>query len=176
MAFRIGRKHAQHSYPEPRGVPSSIASNFALGPGTNQAIAQSPGSTRAFTDTNGSVVAAGTLTSQGAPVTPRATGVLLVTGAVNVENVSDGAPVNVSVFIQVNGVTSTAPIAVATLSASTSFESIPISALIAPLPLNVTAHVNLILVASAAGVNLTAASGTAAPSTMNLQEVLPPTG
>lgn len=181
MAFRIGRTFARHTYPDtPRGAPAAFASNLVFGPGTNQAIATASPGTPAFTNTNGSAVEAGALTADGVPITPRVTGDIVIEAMLNVLNTGLD-PVNVFVFVQVNGVTSTAPVAAATVDPS-GYESIPVVfGIPALLALGVRAHVNLILIASASGVELTTASGpitapVSAASVMFLQEVALPTG
>lgn len=179
MAFRIGRTFARHTYPDtPRGAPAAFANNFAAGPGTGQAIATALPGTPVFTNTNGSTVEAGTLTAQGMPITPKVTGDVIAEAVVNVVNTTEG-PINLFVFIQVDGSTSTAPIAAVTVDA-TGYESIPvvfgIPAILTP---GTTFHANLILVASAAGLVLTTSSGSAplaSASGMFLQEVPLPTG
>lgn len=191
MAFRIGRKHAQHTYPEaPRGAgPFQFARNLAAGPGRTDvpvsvaALPAAPSAgTPVFTLANNSLVEAGVLTADGAPITPSVTGIIRVSGVVNVENTGADGPVDVAVFLAINGTVENTPVAVATLDAATSFESIPVLFdLPAALPLGTTAHINLVVLASVTGVVLstgTAATSGAvgtAPSTMSLEEITPAT-
>ena len=175
--FRIGRTFARHSYPDtPRGASAAFASNFALGPGSDQAIATAPG-TAVFTAANGSAVSAGTITADGAPITPNVTGDVLVEAAVEVRNTTEGV-INIFVFARINGTTTTTPVAAATLD-SEGYESIPVTLLLpGALALGATAHVNLVVVASSSGALLTTSgsSPNEAASTMYLREVPLPTG
>lgn len=179
MSFRIGRKFARHTYPDtPRaGGLAALASNYALGPGTDQAITTS--GTPVFTNTNGATVAAGTLTADGVPITPRVTRNVLLEAVVNVRNPSE-VTANVFVYAEIDGVVSTDPIAAETVAPG--YEAIPVLLPgLTALSLGAAAHFNLVVVASSntPGLLLTAGSGSgtlAAQSTMALREVPLATG
>ena len=68
--FRIGRRFAQHSYPDgPRALSAAFASNFAFGPGSDSQIAMSLPGTPAFTNTR-DIGRGGSLTADGRPDHP----------------------------------------------------------------------------------------------------------
>ncbi len=90
MPFRIGRKFAQHTYPQARATSTvPLARNSASGPATAQVIPAS-----AFV--TWSVIESGTVAGVNVPITPKSTGIVHVTGVITVSSV-DGATVELSV-------------------------------------------------------------------------------
>jgi hypothetical protein len=142
--FRIGRRYAQHTYPDtPRGAGAlSFARNFAEGPGTPTTI-----------DTSGvqvpwAFIESGDPVGVNVPITPRVTGRILFSGVVQVTN-NDAAPVTVQVQIQVNGSTLLVPLVQETVDANgeaaIAFEILSL----ALLPVGVTAQIQLQVTATA---------------------------
>jgi hypothetical protein len=94
--FRIGRKHAQHSYPDtPRGAVAAFARNYAS---TNQNQDFSTGTV----DVAWQAIESGAAPGTDVPVTPRVTGrVRIITTCVLINETLN--PINVSVFSRIDG-------------------------------------------------------------------------
>jgi hypothetical protein len=136
MAFRIGRRSAQHSYPQaPRGAPSAYARNSAHGPATLTAVTDTP--TR---------IPWGTL-EVGAPgqnvsITPKLTGLILVTGVVECVNNSEDTD-QLTVNIGVAGILQAKPLEANFVSGGGGETSVPIQAIIGPFALGTPVEVSL---------------------------------
>ncbi len=94
----------QHSYPDtPRGGGAlAFARNYAFGPAGDSAplIASSPGTEISW----GSIDVPGS-DSKDIPITPRVTGVILVTGVVSLHNTSTADIVDVQVQVEIGTIT-----------------------------------------------------------------------
>jgi len=105
MAFRIGRKYAQHTYPEPRrsgGVtPDEFARNFAVGPATDTDIT----TTTPLPWSDVDVGAPGNSVT----ITPESTGVVRVLAVMTFKNPSGADTVDAVVQILLDGVAQAFP-------------------------------------------------------------------
>lgn len=149
--FRIGRKHAQHTYPDtPRAAVAAFARNSAVGPaGGPQGIILSG------TPVPWSGIASGAATpTPDVPITPKVTGVVRIIFTVVVENVSN-TDEDVGVAVQVNGVTKntfseevpgtkSGVTGIVTISGVVDLEP-PIAG--TPLPVGVTSNIEIVLTA-----------------------------
>lgn len=164
--FRIGRKNAQHFYPDtPRGGSGALAfaRNFAMGPGNLTPVATAvDGGTQIPWD----FIESGAPLSVNAPITPRVTGRILFSGVVVVKN-STLTPVTVTVQVQVNGSTLLVPLVQETVDAS-GFAALPFEILSEALfAIGVTRNIQVFVTASASNsVNLDVDS-----STIEIQEM-----
>lgn len=96
MAFRIGRKFAQHTYPEPPrggGVSLSFARNFATGPSVSTPISMAGVSVPWVPDVGSPGV--------NVPITPAVTGVILMSAVVSLANTT-GSAATVMIQVQVD--------------------------------------------------------------------------
>jgi hypothetical protein len=175
MAFRIGRKFAQHTYPEQRRATGAVvpfARNFASGPELVQAIAAGGG-----TPIQWDVIDSGAATpSPDVPITTQTTGIVLITGVIELKNVS-GSPVDAHVEVIVGGVPLDVPFnEVVTIQGSfaDTFAAIPIVAETTALqtPVGVATNIQVLVIAS----NSDVLSAVAGSCTLNLQEVSVATG
>jgi len=102
MAFRIGRKHAYHTYPEPRAATTvPYARNSAVGPTDETPIAIGDGTTGG-TAIPWSVLGVGS-PGTNVPITPKSTGLIVISGVMTVQNNAEAA-VQVQVQVAANGV------------------------------------------------------------------------
>lgn len=110
--FRIGRKYAQHSYPDtPRGAGAlSLARNFAIGPNAPTTI------TTGGVQVPWDIIESGASPGVHVPITPRVTGRMLFSGVIQVSN-NDDAPVDISVQVQVQDSTLLVPLVQQTVPA-----------------------------------------------------------
>ena len=121
MTEFVGRtgSHRSYSYPETRrSGGSNFARNFATGPKSETGIEdgiQIPWN---------AIDAGGTTPGPDVPITPLSTGVLLISGVVTAFN-SSGAPLTVTVAIQVNGVSIPVPSDMSSLVEAGSSVAIP---------------------------------------------------
>lgn len=167
MAFRIGRRNAQHAYPQaPRGAPSAYARNSAHGPATTPYdVTDAP--TR---------IPWGTL-EVGAPgqnvtITPRVTGLILVTGVVECLNGSEDAE-QLTVNIGVGGILQATPMEANFVDGgSTERTSVPIQAILGPFTPGTPVEISLFVTANSSG-DLTLEVNN---SWLTLQEVATATG
>jgi hypothetical protein len=142
--FRIGRRFAQHTYPDtPRGGGAlAFARNFAMGPATPTTI------TTGGVQVPWDFIESGAPSGVNVPITPRVTGRMLFSGVVQVTN-NDDAPVTVQVQIQVNDATELVPLVQETVDANgeaaIAFEIM----YIASLPVGVTAQIQLLVTSTA---------------------------
>jgi hypothetical protein len=102
MSSRIGRRYAQHSYPESRATQSlPLARNSAFGPPTNTSITSTANPpTQAvewFIVENGVTSA-----TDNATIVPSVSGVLLIQSVVNANNPSGGS-ITLSAVVTING-------------------------------------------------------------------------
>jgi hypothetical protein len=170
MSFRIGRKFAQHTYPEPRGagaVPQPFARNFASGPGEDQEIGTPPSAGSVILWDQVDVGPSGTGDVQ---ITPLSTGVVRVISAIAVQNLAEG-PNIIEVTVHVNGVEVDRPELVRVTMETNDFAMIPVLAQITGLPIGVPADVTIMVIGSDLGALLVAES-----STIEVKEVQVSTG
>lgn len=170
MSARIGRRYASETYPSRGGAQGApFARNFAQGPATPQGVLVAPGTP----------VSWGTVESTGAagtnvPITPRVSGLILVTGVLVATN-GAGTVESLSAQIGVNGVTQATPASVAALGAAGAAASevaVPFEALVGPLPLGTTVEITVVVQASAGSAITLAAEA----CTVSVQEVSAATG
>src|SRR5512147_2902491 len=163
--FRIGRKYAQHSYPESRrDTTVPYAGNFAQGPTDNTAIS-SGGTQIPWT-----VIASGAPAGVDIPITPKSSGRIRLVGQVVVDNISEGNA-TVSVQAQVDGVTISTPSSQTEFSTDITIDTVPF-VLDLTLPVGVLANIQLLVTASGNDeLELTAAC-----STLDISEIPAPTG
>lgn len=99
--FRIGRSRAQHSYPETRrNTTLQFARNFAAGPGETTDVASGNGITGGTQIPWAIIESVGVVFPPGVvdvPITPRITGIIQITGVVEVKS---SAPAIVLVQVQ----------------------------------------------------------------------------
>lgn len=100
MAFRIGRKYAQHSYPETgqSGV-TPFAYNYAIGPATSPLGMTQAGTTITWTR----VESTGLSSTGNVPITPEVTGRVRITATVEVQNQSELSAQDAAIHLLVNG-------------------------------------------------------------------------
>jgi hypothetical protein len=164
MASRIGRKYATETYPTSRGLGGlSYARNYAGGPATPQGVVVAPGApvNWALVESTG---AAGT----SVPITPKSTGLVLVSGTIVATN-GAGTVQSLSVQVAVDGVLATPASVVALGAAGTanSEATVAFQALLGPLSVGIAHSVTVVVLASAGG-DVTLATG---DSTVSVQEV-----
>jgi hypothetical protein len=178
--FRIGRKSAQHSYPESRfaGLLGPFARNFAAGPLLPDVVVVGDGITGG-TPILWDIIESGAPASISVPITPKSTGIIRITGVVAVKN-SSGAAVNVLVQVALNGVRQVVPFSeevTVVNHAPDAFNiggaaTLPIVAELAGLVVGVTRLVSIVVTAeTAVAINLLAAT-----CTLDIQEVAAATG
>jgi hypothetical protein len=173
MAFRIGRKHAQHTYPESRATTTvPLARNSASGPDESTDI-----DTTVQVPWN--VIENGAVAGVNVPITPKTTGVIHVTGVITVASTDLTL---VQLFVEVSGVDAPVPAAEAMTVAASAVVAIPFDVILGagangapiatPLVIGATVPVQIRLAQTVgAGANIVALS-----STISIQEVVPVTG
>ncbi|SRR5260221_12084520 len=166
--FRIGRKHAQHSYPNARftGLIGPFARNYATGPvSPGQTIATTPGAQVVW-----NFVAVG-VPGANVPITPLNTGYLRITGILTIANPGD--PAVVQVQVQIGGVSLPIPFEEVVTIANAQTVVIPIFAETTPTntPVGTTKNIEILLTSSLTGPVLIPES-----SLLDVQEVQVPTG
>ncbi len=165
--YRIGRKHAAHSYPEPRftGLVGPFARNYATGPTDPFTVATTPGSQVLW-----SFVAVGAPGTD-VPITPVSTGYLRITGMLSIANPGDPAVVRVQV--QIGGVSLPIPFESVVTLANDQSVIIPIFAETTPTDTRVGTmkNIEILLTSSLTGPVLFPES-----SLLDVQEVQVPTG
>jgi hypothetical protein len=170
MAHRTGRRHASETYPEnSRAAGATVfARNYARGPASNTAIATAGGG---GTQIPWDFIESGAPLGVNVPITPRATGRILFSGAVVVQNTTGGV-ITVTLQVEVDNATLPAPLVKATIAAN-AFETIPFEMISeALLPVGTTANIEVIMTASAgASVNIVQDS-----STLEIEELQLATG
>jgi hypothetical protein len=167
MAFRIGRKHAQHTYPENRGGAAAalFARNFAEGPLINTTI------------TDGGIqipwafVESGAPAGVNVPITPRSSGILRISGVIVIASTAEVDRV-VSLVVQVNGASMSVPLTEANTVTAGGFEVVAFATETLALPIGPTYNVQIFLNASAPDELLVEARS----STIEVQEILAATG
>lgn len=170
--FRIGRKFAQHSYPDaPRGAAAALlARNFAFGPATTTDIETSP----TAIPWEGVDVGAPGITAQ---ITPRVSGIVLISAVVAIKSLS-GVQEIVTVDVSVNGFVLNVPFFNQITVEAGGFLVVPIltetnvATLGALLPIGVPATVSILLTANTDDVLQLSTDD----SSISIQEVLPATG
>lgn len=170
MSEFVGRTGSQrvYSYPEaPRGgYAAQFARNFASGPATTTTIDIDPG-----TQLPWDVIDSGAPPGVNVPITPRSSGIILVTGVISLKSSSEIDEV-VQLLIEVNGVPLPVPFLESNTISASGFEAIPFVAEITGLAVGVAANVQVRLISS----NATDIGATLDSSTINLQEVPAATG
>lgn len=123
MAFRIGRSRAQHTFPTSPGAQTQpFARNFAQGPAAPQEITASP------VLVGWASIESGAPAGTSVPITPKVTGLLLVTGVIELSN-GDETQVTVTAQVTVGG-TPIGPISQVSVP-GVGFATIPIQTLVA---------------------------------------------
>jgi hypothetical protein len=166
MSFRIGRKFAQHTYPEPRGAgatPQPFARNFASGPFEDQDIGENV-ATPLFWEN----ISSGAPSGIEIPITPLSTGVVRVLAAVTLKNLDTNADVIAQLVI--DGVQIDPPDPVVTVLSGTNV-ILTFLAEFEGLAIGVTVPVSLVLSADGSGVDAVASG-----STIEIHEVVQATG
>jgi len=173
--FNRGRSKTAHAYPETRAgansppAPLAFARNFAKGPGTE--VSQPV--LAAGTQVQWGTIDSPGLNVQDVPITPRSTGVILVSGVVSVNNDSNNTDV-VTVQVQVDDVTVTTP----AVQQSTGeggeggFNAIPFNIEIPGLVIGTQVNIQVLVTAQADG----EISLNDNDTTVNVQEVAVATG
>ena len=171
--FRIGRKFAQHSYPESRRDSTlAFARNSAQGPGGDAPVPVTTGGTQILWET----IESGGGPSEDVPITPLVTGRIRIIAMVAVTN-TIGVPTTVKVVAQVEDVTIPgSPVPEATVDESTDagngFETITYVFDTTLLPVGATKHIEILVTA---GVD-NAIELTLENSTLDIQELPAATG
>jgi len=171
--FRIGRKHASHSYPTSRAASSlPYARNFAAGPGTPVTISVSPGIAIPW-----AAIESGAPPSTQVRITPRVTGIVQIRGVVEIKN-GGVAPDIAALFVVINGLTLPVPFSAefvvppsGTASGSVMIPILTETPFGAPLPIGLPADVKIV-VSSAGGGLVLSFKG----SSLEIQEVQAATG
>jgi hypothetical protein len=170
MSFRIGRKFAQHTYPEPRSIGAfQFARNFAYSAeGEDQPIPDDD-----EVPIEWGLISSGAPAGPDVPITPVATGIIRIIAAIAVgKNTGpSGFPNTISLVIHVNGVEIEPPELLRVTIDSGEFEMIPVLAEVSGLPLGVTANIRILATASTFGASLIEES-----SSIEVQEVQAATG
>jgi hypothetical protein len=165
MAFRIGRRYAQHTYPQSGGAQQALpafARNFAQGP-----AADFPLTTDTATPIVFSFIESEGGSSNSIPITPRVTGVVLVVGTAECINTSDGDLEQLTLLLGLSNVTPLSnPVASNFVEDGGGLASVTIQARLL-LAVGVTAHITLFALADAPS-DLTLR---ALNSTLSIQEV-----
>ena len=143
MAFRIGRRYAQHVYPETGGgrgggTATAFARNFATGPKSDTEI------------TGGGIqvpwngIDVGASPSVDVPITPKSTGIVIISGIITVTNSSESS-FDIEVDVQVEGAFLPNASFFATPVAAGETVAIPFLAETTPTdtPVGVTKHVQI---------------------------------
>lgn len=168
--FRIGRKYAQHSYPEPRRGGASatpFARNFAAGPGSETNITV-PGVQVPWSAID--VGAPGV----NIPITPQSTGIIRIAGALTIKNHSGSNVVTVLVNPQVAGVSLAFPLGDEVTLPINALAVIPILAETSALTIGVQALIQVLVSSEDADVNQISIE--LESSTLDVQEVAVATG
>ncbi len=169
MSEFVGRTGSQrvYSYPETRrsgDVLSAFARNFATGPKVTTGLS---GDTLILWNAIDSFTAT---PSTDVNITPRSTGILLITGVVSIQNGGGGPVSSVVIEVQIDGVPLPVPafIGLAPIAAGESI-SLPFMAEAQGVSIGVTAHVQIL-------VNGDGADIIGEGSTLSVQEVSAATG
>jgi hypothetical protein len=164
MGFRIGRKHAAHTYPSSQGNSTLLfARNFAQGPAAPQEITASP------VNVGWASIESGATPGTSVPITPKQTGLLLITGVVEMENGGE-VPVNVQIQVAVGGITVATPATEVTVGAG-AFATVPVQALVGQA-VGATYDISLVVTVSV----LSALTLNTNDSTLSVREVPAATG
>jgi len=167
MAFRIGRKHAAHTYPSSQGNSTLLfARNFAQGPAAPQEL-----TTTNPTEVGWGSIESGAPPGTGVPITPKVTGLLLIEGVLEMQNTVAESAINVQVQVGVGGVAVVGSPATEVTVDGPGFATVPIQVLIDE-PVGATVEINLIVTASGAS----AITLNTDDSTLSIQEVPVATG
>lgn len=169
-SFRIGRAYAKHVYPERRGGGgdplTAFARNFASGPKGSTSVSL------AGTQVPWNSVDVGP-NGVNVPITPVSTGIVRIAGVLTLAN-STGAPVFVSVHIQVDSVSLPIPLSQTVSVPATGTVDVPFltETDAGDTPVGVTSHIQVLLnAASDSAITLTQEG-----STLDIQEVSEATG
>lgn len=169
--FRIGRTRAQHSYPESRqNTTVPYARNSALFVKTSMVLTGTPA------PIPWSLIESTFAGGVNVPITPKTTGLVLLTGMVTIVNTDSGHVARVLLNIKVGAFVLAAPFSIADLPANPSPGStitIPI-VFSGPTPLLIGSTTNIQIQASQTGADADTVS--VVDATLSLQEVVPATG
>jgi hypothetical protein len=163
MGFRVGRKFAQHFYPEPSHpveAAPTYARNFGSGPATDVAVATTPGTQIVWSN-----IQSGIGPGVAVPVTPETTGILRISGTISLA----GSGQSVQLLVGVNGF----PLSVPAFERATvsGFESISFLTETSAQPIGSPANISIQLIGSATGISVIGLS-----STIDIQELPAATG
>jgi hypothetical protein len=148
---RIGRKYAAATYPQSPGAAggtAAFARNSAVGPNSNQ-----PLTTNLATNVVWTLIASTEAAGPNVPITPQATGNVIVEVVVNASN-SDTAAHTLNVAVAVGG-TPVGPESIVELGptgTAASQVAIPVQVPISDLPIGDTSEITVQVTASAANV------------------------
>jgi hypothetical protein len=167
--FRIGRKFAQHSYPDPRrSTTVAFARNSATGPAADQG----------FDDTGAQVVwdsiESGAVAGVNVPITPLSSGKIHITGVITVKTDNPNS-VDVNLTVEVDSLLVPRPanemVSVSGTGPDMPWAAIPFDVIV-NLPVGVTSNIEILMTASAdVAIHIEAGS-----SSISIQEVPPVTG
>lgn len=122
MSEYVGRTGALrlYSYPESRRTAQigPFARNFAIGPALQTAV------TTGGTLVPWAAIESGAPPGTDVPITPKVTGVLVISGVITLKNAS-GAPVTVQLRVEINGVPLLAPLLEEATVDASGFEAVP---------------------------------------------------
>jgi hypothetical protein len=170
MPFRIGRKYASHTYPQSQAAQTLplFARNFAQGPTSNQVVGTGGAAITPWT------VESGSAANAHVPITPRVTGLVLVTAVIEMENTSGvSAEVQGQILLNDNPLPGTPPLSLTTV-ASGNFATLTVQALVGPLPVGVEANIGVGVITLGSG--SPAVTLQADDSTVSVQEIPAATG
>jgi hypothetical protein len=169
VSFRIGRKHAQHTYPEPRGsAETPFARNFAYSQEGQAQSIPDDAEVAIIWDPISSGAPAGT----NVPITPVSTGIVRIIAAVSVRLDAEVVdPSTVTLKIHVNGVEIEPPESFVVTMQPGEFEVVPVLAEVSALPIGVVANIEIFATASEPGASLIEES-----SSIEVHEVIAATG
>lgn len=169
MTEFVGRTGSRrlYSYPDtPRGLnAASFARNAAIGPDTDPVDISDAG-----TQVPWAFIESGAPAGVNIPITPRATGRVLISGVLSIANTAEGA-LDVQVQIQVDGSTITFPLLEKTTIPAGGFGTLPIVAVPPLMTVGTAKNISILVTASAEGLQLSPES-----SELNIQEVPLATG
>lgn len=165
--FRIGRKHARHSYPDTRGGGAGgvFSRNFASGPATETDI------TVDGVQLPWNAVDVGTPGAD-VQITPNVTGIVQIDGVITMKNHSSGIVI-VNIQAQVGSLGLLIPLAEAVSMPANALAAIPVLTEFSA-PIGVAALVQILVESADAGGN--EISIVMESSTLSLQEVSAATG
>jgi len=176
MSFRIGRKHAAHTYPQSRATTTvPLARNSASGPEEDDVtIAVGPAGTQVPWNARESS-GVPPQTAQFVPITPKATGIVNVKGVIAL---SATTATSIQLFVERDGTPTPVPLLETVNFTGPGAAAIPFDVIVGagangpPLALGVQANISIKLTSSVAAAAVLFQDS----STITVQEVSPATG